>query len=60
MQRIIVSILVLVTLFAVAPRLFASEADELREKAQAMKRQAAEIKERGRVKVAEDLARKAA
>ena len=49
-----------VMLIAVAPRLIASEADELREKVQAMKRQAAELKERGRVKAAEDLARKAA
>jgi hypothetical protein len=43
----------------VAPSLIASEADELREKAQAMKREAAELKERGRVEAAEDLARKA-
>jgi hypothetical protein len=47
-------------LYLIAPRLIASEADELREKAQAMKREALELKERGRVEAAEDLARKAA
>lgn len=60
MRKVVVLSVMFVMFFAVAPRLIASEADELREKAQAMKRQAAELKERGRVKAAEDLARKAA
>ncbi len=60
MRRFIVSVAALAAMLAVAPRLIASEADELREKAQAMKRQAAELKERGQVEPAEDLARKAA
>jgi hypothetical protein len=60
MRKIIVLVAALVALFTVAPRLIASEADELREKAQAMKREAAELKERGHVKAAEDLTRKAA
>jgi len=60
MRKIIILVAALVALFAVASRLIASEADELREKAQAMKRQAVELKEQGRVKAAEDLARQAA
>ena len=60
MRKIIVSVALQVALFALSPRLVASEADELRAKVQGMKREAAELKERGRVKAAEDLARKAA
>jgi methyl-accepting chemotaxis protein len=60
MRSVIVTVVVIVALCAVAPRLIASEADELREKAQAMKREAIVLKERGRVEAAEDLARKAA
>jgi hypothetical protein len=60
MRSIVVPVVTFVMLIVLAPRLIASEADELREKVQAMKRQAAELKERGRVKAAEDLARKAA
>ena len=60
MRSAIVSAMMFALLLAVAPRLVASEADELREKAQAMKREAVELKERGRVEAAEDLARKAA
>lgn len=52
-------IVVVMLLFLIAPCLIASEADELREKAQAMKREAVELNERGRVEAAKDLARKA-
>lgn len=60
MRSAIVSAMILALLLVVAPRLIASEADELREKAQAMKREAVGLKERGRIEAAEDLARKAA
>ena len=57
MRLVIVSVVTFVMLLAIVPRLIASEADELRGKAQAMKKEAVELKERGRVKAAEDLAR---
>ncbi len=59
MRTVVVSGVMVAVLFAVAPGLFASEADELREKAQAMKKEAVELQERGRVDAAEALARKA-
>ncbi len=59
-KSILVPVLIATAFLLAASVTFASEADELREKAQAMKRQAVELKEQGRVKAAEDLARKAA
>jgi len=58
-NSILLPVLIATAFLLAASANFGSEADELRGKAQAMKRQAAELKERGRVKVAEDLARKA-
>jgi len=59
-KSIFVPVLIATASFLTASATCASEADELREKAQAMKREAVELKERGRVKAAEDLVRKAA
>jgi hypothetical protein len=59
-KSIFVPVLIATAFLLTASASFGSEADELREKAQAMKREAVELKERGRVQAAEDLARKAA
>jgi len=58
-KSIFVPVLIATAFLLTASATFGSEADELREKAQAMTRKAVELKERGRVKAAEDLARKA-
>ena len=59
-KSICVPVLIATAFLLTASASFGSEADELREKAQAMKREAVQLKERGRVQAAEDLARKAA
>jgi len=59
-KSIFVPVLITTAFLLTASATFGLEADELREKAQAMKREAVELKERGRVQAAEDLARKAA
>jgi hypothetical protein len=59
-KSIFVPVLIATAFLLTASATFGSKAEEVREKAQAMKRKAVELKERGRVQAAEDLARKAA
>jgi hypothetical protein len=59
-KSIFVLVLIVTASFLITSATCASEADELREKAQTLKREAVQLKDRGRVNAAEDLARKAA